>query len=231
LGQSLTESTRQGEPAGAGGVPTRERYGLILGLILIGYVFDAAAGSRVIVVVDAVLFLSLLLVALWSPGIPHRLRRIGIAACFALLVVIGVLALNPAPEATGVAFLLLAATQLLALLAILARIAQHDHVGIQTVMGAVAGYALIAFMMGALYHGLDLIDDGDFLNGVVAVGDYTYFSIVTLTTVGYGDITAASDLAKRLVAVEAFMGQIFLITLVARLVSLWGQPVRGRRSS
>jgi voltage-gated potassium channel Kch len=76
-----------------------------------------------------------------------------------------------------------------------------------------------------------LIDDGDFLNGVVAVGDYTYFSIVTLTTVGYGDITAASDLAKRLVAVEAFMGQIFLITLVARLVSLWGQPVRGRRSS
>jgi voltage-gated potassium channel Kch len=49
---------------------------------------------------------------------------------------------------------------------------------------------------------------------------------VTLTTVGYGDITAASDIAKRLVVVEAFIGQVFLITLVARLVSLWGKRLR-----
>jgi voltage-gated potassium channel Kch len=49
---------------------------------------------------------------------------------------------------------------------------------------------------------------------------------VTLTTVGYGDITAAGDLAKRLVVVEAFVGQVFLITLVARLVALWGQPLK-----
>jgi voltage-gated potassium channel Kch len=59
---------------------------------------------------------------------------------------------------------------------------------------------------------------------VVAEGDYTYFSFVTLTTVGYGDVTAASDLAKRLVVVEAFVGQVFLIVLVARLVALWGSP-------
>jgi voltage-gated potassium channel Kch len=60
----------------------------------------------------------------------------------------------------------------------------------------------------------------------VGPGDYTYFSFVTLTTVGYGDITAASDIAKRLVVVEAFIGQVFLITLVARLVSLWGKRLR-----
>jgi voltage-gated potassium channel Kch len=61
---------------------------------------------------------------------------------------------------------------------------------------------------------------------VVAEGDYTYFSFVTLTTVGYGDVTAASDLAKRLVVVEAFVGQVFLIVLVARLVALWDPPSR-----
>ncbi len=57
-------------------------------------------------------------------------------------------------------------------------------------------------------------------------GDYLCFSFVTLTTVGYGDLTAASDLAERLVVVEAFLGQVFIITLVARLVSLWGNPLR-----
>jgi hypothetical protein len=42
--------------------------------------------------------------------------------------------------------------------------------------------------------------------------------------VGYGDITPATDLAKRLVVIEMFVGPVFLITLVARLVSLWGAP-------
>jgi voltage-gated potassium channel Kch len=43
--------------------------------------------------------------------------------------------------------------------------------------------------------------------------------------VGYGDITPATDLAKRLAVIEMFVGQVFLITLVARLVSLWGKPL------
>ena len=61
---------------------------------------------------------------------------------------------------------------------------------------------------------------------MVATGDYVYFSFVTLTTVGYGDITPATELAKRLAVVEAFVGQVFLIVLVARLVTLWGRRVR-----
>ena len=124
--------------------------------------------------------------------------------------------------------LMFAIAQLAALLAILFRIMRHERVTFQTVMGGVAAYALIAFMMAAVFHGAELLTDFGFLNGVVSPGDYTYFSFVTLTTVGYGDITAASDLAKRLVVVEAFVGQIFIITLVARLVSLWGQPLRPR---
>jgi voltage-gated potassium channel Kch len=116
--------------------------------------------------------------------------------------------------------------QFSALLAILFRISRHSVVTLQTVMGGVAAYALIAFVMAAVYHGLDLLIEGPFLNGLTSPGDYTYFSFVTLTTVGYGDLTAATDLAKRLVVVEAFVGQVFIITLVARLVSLWGPRTR-----
>jgi voltage-gated potassium channel Kch len=80
--------------------------------------------------------------------------------------------------------------------------------------------------MASVYGGIDLLTDTTFLNNVVTEDDYLYFPFVTLTTVGYGDITAASDLAKRLVVAEAFVGQVFIITLVARLVSLWGTPLR-----
>jgi voltage-gated potassium channel Kch len=97
-------------------------------------------------------------------------------------------------------------------------------VTIQTVMGGIAAYALIAFVMAAVYHAMTLFAGSPVLGGLEGVGDYIYFSFVTLTTVGYGDITPVTDLVKRLAVVEMFVGQVFLITLVARLVSLWKVP-------
>jgi voltage-gated potassium channel Kch len=91
-------------------------------------------------------------------------------------------------------------------------------------MGGIAAYALIAFVMAAVYRAVELVTASPFLDGVQSSGDYLYFSFVTLTTVGYGDITPATDLAKRLAVLEMFIGQVFLITLVARLVSLWKTP-------
>lgn len=175
---------------------------------------------------NAFLWGALLFTTLWSPGVPKRIRQIGAGAIVVILLTAIPLGLTTSDVALGVRLFLLAIAQLAALLAILSRVLTHDKVRLQTVMGAIAAYALIAFVMAALYHGFDLFSDGTFLNNVVSEGDYTYFSFVTLTTVGYGDITAASDLAKRLVVVEAFVGQVFLIVLVARLVALWGTPLR-----
>ena len=63
--------------------------------------------------------------------------------------------------------------------------------------------------------------------------DFLYFSFVTLTTLGYGDFTPATDIGKVMVTFEALIGQVFLVTLVARLVSMYGIRRRapiGRRS-
>ncbi|MGD2060766.1 MAG: potassium channel family protein [Acidimicrobiia bacterium] len=207
-------------------MPIRERYGLVLILILTGYVLSGFDTSRWVSVLNALLWGALLFTTLWSPGVPKRIRRIGAAAIVVLLLTAIPLGLTSSDVALGVRLLLLAIAQLAALLAILSRILTHEKVRLQTVMGAIAGYALTAFVMAAIYHGFDVFTDGGFLNNVVSEGDYTYFSFVTLTTVGYGDITAASDLAKRLVVVEAFVGQVFLIVLVARLVALWGSPLK-----
>ena len=64
-------------------------------------------------------------------------------------------------------------------------------------------------------------------------GDYSYFSFVTLTTLGYGDLVPRSDIARTLAVFEAILGQVFLVTAVARIVSLIGSergPLAPRRS-
>jgi voltage-gated potassium channel Kch len=212
--------------ATSGGIPIRERYGFVLLLLLVAYVLAGIDAGPVLDGLLSIIWISVLLAALWSPGIPRRLRQLGVVATGLVLVSSISLNLVATDEASGWRLLIFAVAQAAALLAILNRILRHERVNFQTVMGGVAAYALIAFVMAAAYHGLELLSDETFLNGVVAEGDFTYFSFVTLTTVGYGDITAASDLAKRLVVIEAFVGQVFIITLVARLVSLWGQPLR-----
>jgi voltage-gated potassium channel Kch len=222
----MTEPQPVGAEPEFAGVEVRERHGLVLLLILIGYLVPSVDDRPVLNLARFLLWMGLLLVALWSPGLPNRLRRSGLAVVFALMVISIGLVVSGTTTASGLVFMLMALAQLLALLAILSRVSSHDHVSAQTVMGAVAGYALIAFIMASLFHGLELLAEAPFLNGAESPGDYIYFSFVTLTTVGFGDITAASDLAKRLVVVEAFVGQIFLVTLVARLVTLWGQPLQ-----
>jgi hypothetical protein len=207
-------------------IPLRERYGLILLLILVAYAASGFGDRLWVQVLNALVWGTVLLASLWSPGIPRVVRRVGLLATLIVFLSGVPLGWFPPEWADGVRSLVLAVAQLAALLAILTRILRHDTVSLQTVMGGVAAYALIAFAMGSVYLGLDVLMDDQFLNDVVDGGDYSYFSFVTLTTVGYGDITAASDVAKRLVVIEAFVGQVFIITFVARLVSLWGKPLR-----
>ena len=62
------------------GVPIRERYGLVLLLILVGYVLSGVESSRFLIAVNSLLWVALLLTTLWSPGVPKRLRRCSLTA-------------------------------------------------------------------------------------------------------------------------------------------------------
>ena len=59
--------------------------------------------------------------------------------------------------------------------------------------------------------------------------EYLYYSFVTLTTLGFGDLSPSVGLPQALTALEALLGQVFLVTLVARLVTLWGRGGGVRR--
>jgi hypothetical protein len=203
---------------------------MVLTLLFVGYLFSGFQGEWWATTLYAALWLVVLLATLWAPGLPERLRVVGLTATFLATGFTVVVNLVGTDVARAWGFLTLAVAQAAALLAVLSRISRHQEVGFQTVMGGISAYALIAFVMSSVYTAGDLLTTGAFLDGVQSSGDFTYFSFITLTTVGFGDITPASELAKRLVVIEAFVGQVFLITLVARLVSLWGLPIEFRRN-
>ena len=205
-------------------IPLRERYGLVLALILLAYLLGGVENQRVVILSSTVIWATVLLTTLWSPGVPRVLRRVGVGATVLFFLSAASIWIVSSDGSNGWRLVILAVAQFAALLAILVRISQHRVVTIQTVMGGIAAYALIAFVMAALYQAITLIIGDTILSGVEGPGDYLYFSFVTQTTVGYGDITPATDLAKRLAVIQMFVGQVFLITLVARLVSLWKTP-------
>jgi hypothetical protein len=95
------------------------------------------------------------------------------------------------------------------------------------VRGAVAGYLLLGFSCAYAYGLIDFLIPGAFqmpaadLQSRKAQSEaFLYFSIVTLTTLGYGDITAVHPVARSVVMMEALLGQLYPAILIARLVTL-----------
>jgi voltage-gated potassium channel len=101
-------------------------------------------------------------------------------------------------------------------------------VSADSVYGALCSYLLIGLAFGHVYCVLELLAPGSFLGNEAFKTQVqseewrrfqlTYFSFMTLTTVGYGDITPASDAAKGLAMVEAVAGQFYIAVLVAELI-------------
>jgi hypothetical protein len=103
-----------------------------------------------------------------------------------------------------------------------------DRVRMAAVSGVLSLYMLLGMFFGFLYGAIDqLTDDGFFADGVTAtVSRCLYYSFTTLTTVGYGDLTARSDVGHTLSILEALVGQIYLVTVVSLIVANLGRPAR-----
>jgi hypothetical protein len=111
---------------------------------------------------------------------------------------------------------------------VLWRVLRHEYVTVQTIYGAICVYVLFGLVFAFLEYGINNATGNPFFVQSVApdLANHLYFSFVVLTTLGFGDLTPASNVGKALVSFEALLGQVFLVTLVARLVSLYGtEPV------
>jgi hypothetical protein len=106
---------------------------------------------------------------------------------------------------------------------VLAQVFRAGPVNRHRIMGAIAVYLLLGLAWGEAYEALWLVNAGSFSLGpsaTVVPHHWMYFSFVTLTTVGYGDITPVSALARSLAILEALTGQLYPAILLARLVAL-----------
>jgi hypothetical protein len=96
-----------------------------------------------------------------------------------------------------------------------------QRVRLQAVMGVLSLYLLLGLLYGFVYGALDKLGSGPFFAGgePATVARCLYYSFTTLATVGYGDLTARTDVGHTLSVSEALLGQIYLVTVVSVLVS------------
>ena len=120
-----------------------------------------------------------------------------------------------------------------AMAAVLRRVVTAPEVGFRTILGALSVYTVLGILFTFVYGTVDRIQGGPFFEGVAHPqgSDFLFFSYTTLTTTGYGNLVPGGQPAQLISGLEMMSGQIFLVTMVAGLVSLWrpGEAIRRRR--
>jgi hypothetical protein len=224
LAQTSADQTRAA--GGSGRIGRREpggRYGLLLLILILTYLLSAFTKGRTMIDLQLLLFLALLLLALRTSRV--RGRRAWLAAGVALAgsaAAFGA-ALTGTQVGDGVAAIWKGLVLLLAIILILSRVLAKPTVTVQSIYGALSAYVLIGMMFAAFYAAFEYLGGGGFFAAGQPANTQTfqYFSFTTLTTLGYGDFTSAENGGRAVAVLEAMTGQIFLATLVARLVSAY----------
>ena len=163
---------------------------------------------------------STLLAALFAADVVPRLRRL--AAVVALAAFVGSLSLVAfGRSGEGAAALLDAALVALAPIAIARSVLRRRLIDVRTVLAALCVYVLVGMLWAYIYVAIANFGSSAFFVQLVkpTSADFLYFSYITQLTVGYGDLTAAGNLGRACAVLEALFGQVYLVTIVALLVS------------
>lgn len=212
----------------------RDAFGLVFALVLTTYVLTSLLSNRGWSAVILTLATSLTsIVALTSSHARPRLVRIAI--CLSALTV-GLAAIAAGSDERtwlNVASVVQIGLLTVAMGAVLWRVVTTAEVGSRTILGAISVYAVLGILFTFLYGTVDRVQSGPFFEGVTHPqgSDFLFFSYTTLTTTGYGDLVPGGQPGRMITGLEMMAGQVFLVTLVAGLVSLWrpGEALRRRQ--
>ncbi len=121
--------------------------------------------------------------------------------------------------------------------AVIVMIASHivglGAIDTRSVLGVLCIYLLLALFFAAVHQVLGAWSD-PYLHGTASpasASDLLYFSVITMTTVGFGDITPASQVARAVTVTEALAGQLYLVSVVAATVANWRGRSTGRNGA
>ncbi|MGO8950707.1 MAG: ion channel [Ktedonobacterales bacterium] len=224
--QSTTvETGRRREPRLA--YRLTDSYGLVLVLFLVDYIAVSTLLSSSWGRVFTIFFLGATLLVTLRASQSRRIWQL-LAVAYLVVGTLSALisALVPGAASFSQLITILAGVLLLVTpVVILGHISTHRVVTTQTVLGAICVYLLIGFSFAFIYSAAALLMSSPFFigNPPATINNTLFFSYTTLTTVGYGNLIPASNLGQTFAMLEVLFGQIYLVLIVARLVSLWGK--------
>jgi ion channel len=203
----------------------RQRYGLLLAsLFVLFFVMGIVPAGPWQEALVTALAAATLILALRAGEVTPRVTAAFTAIATATVILVVILA------ATGVsnsgtarisAFALIAIAPPAIVVGVVRGLRERGSATVQAIMGVLCLYLLLGMFHAFLYGSIDRLGgDPFFTSGAPATAsNCLYFSFTTMTTVGYGDLTARSNLGHTLAVSEALIGQIYLVTVVALLVS------------
>lgn len=209
------------------------RFGIVLALLFVTFVFMASEPSGPVVRVVSVLLQGVTLLAALVAAQSHR-RLIRVAMVVVILAFVAAVAssfVDNSRTGDGIFFVLNALLVAAAPIAIIHSVVRRRTVDVHTVLAAVCVYVLIGMLAAFVFASIGYFGGHPFFAQTkhATISDYLYFSFVTVTTVGYGDLTAVGGLGRAIAALEALVGQLYLVTVLALLIS--NLTPRRRRNS
>jgi len=204
-----------------------DSFGLVLLLLVVGLFVRAGVGDTS---AGGVATLSIFATATWLSFRASQVQRRALRVAEALIplaTLLAVIMLVLGTDETG-ALVGAFVSMLLVVVApvvILKRLLSHPVINLNTFYGAVSVYLLIALFFATLFSIIGAAHGGQFFAQIEKASgiDYIYFSFTTITTVGYGDLTAVTGIGRLTAVMEAVFGQLYLITVVALVVQNLGR--------
>jgi hypothetical protein len=201
---------------------TLEFGGVLLGLVIsyvLGVTLHGRLGTSLVLVVQIGTVALALRVAH-----AHNVVRAFAAGAMGLAAVAAVLSLTSGGAGVqGVAFIAASLLYLVAPVSLLRWIVRRGEVDRQTFLAAVAAYIMIGMLFAFVFRTIGFLQAGPFFgaNGDGTTAQTLFFSFTTLTTTGYGNLVPAVNPGQAFAVFEMLVGQLFLVTAVAKVITAW----------
>jgi hypothetical protein len=201
----------------------RPGYGMVLVFLIGTLILASISSGRPAGILGALVFASSTLVAILFVSQARRATLLVVGGALAVSALLSAVALfllgnsTTASSVTGLAIIAIAGAGPIVIGRDLYR---HRSITIQTVLGAANIYLLIGFIFAVLYSIIVVLSPVAPFSGVETMRgiDLYYYSFTILTTVGMGDLIPTTDLVRVLTIIEALLGQLYLVTVIALLV-------------
>jgi hypothetical protein len=213
-------------------VIARAGYGSVLGLIICSILLAGMGDDPVVLIARLLVQYLVLVVALWAANVSLRtfMSTAGVATFAVIAAIIATLSGTSISQIVGSPLDAQYSSAVLAIgltiitpVALVIGVEKEGKVTFDTVLGAIAFYLIIGLLFAQVYAITQVTTGTFFAQGRGDGTDFIYFSFITLTTTGYGDLTPGPSLARMMAVTEALIGQVYLVTIVALLVSNLGR--------